>query len=164
MRLVPTLLVLGALALSACDALGSDPGAFSVTVAGDAAASFEGEPVTTVNPAPDPTERAYQFRLAAPGNRQVVTVTVVTDGRPTLLEGTYPVQRFSGDRRSGRAEATADLEDGFFFSLSGTLTVTRVTRDHVTGSFEFEGFGDEAETATVRGTFDADLDRNAITA
>lgn len=161
------LLLLGVLALPACDVFGSDAGSFEVSVTGDATASFAGEPVTIVNPAgtADPSEQRVQFRLAVPGNDEIVSISAASDGRPELAEGEYPIGRFGVDLGPGRAEATADLEGSqTFLSLSGTLTLTEVTDDWVRGSFEFEGVegGDGNRRVTVRGSFRADLDENVV--
>ena len=163
MRLVRSVLFLavGLLALPGCDVFGSDPGSFDVSVTGDATASFSGEPVTIINPA-GMSERRYQFRLAAPGNDQIVSITAVSDGSAELAEGEYPVGRFGVDLGSGRAEAAVDMEGNqTFLSRSGSLTLTEVTDDRVRGSFEFEAVGDGDEV-TVSGSFEADLDENTI--
>ena len=164
-RTLVAVLVLASGALSACDALGSDPGSFELTVTGDATASFSGEPVTIVNPLPTAGApgRQFQFRLATLGNRNVVSVTAGSEGDLDLAEGTYAVGRFGLDLAPGAAVATADLEGGqTFLSRSGTLTLTEVTDDRVRGSFEFEGVG-QSQAVTVRGSFDADLDNDVIT-
>ena len=58
--------------------------------------------------------------------------------------------------------ATAFLDEGDFLSVSGSLALAEVTGDWVRGAFEFEGVGPDGERVTVRGTFEADLDANAI--
>ncbi len=163
-RSVPVLAV-GLLVLPACDLFGSDPGSFSVSVTGDATASLSGEPVAIVNPdgSLEPSEQRYQFRLAAPGDDEIVSVSAASDGGPDLTEGEYSVGRFGLDLGSGRAEATVDLSGNrTFLSRSGTLTLAKVTDDRVRGSFQFEAVGDEGEV-TVRGTFEADLGNDTIT-
>ena len=173
MRLVRSVLFLaaGLLALPGCDIFGPGPGSFDVSVTGDVTTSFSGEPVTIINPDGmlGASERRYQFRLAVPGfstaaaaDRKIVSVSVGSEGGPELVEGTYPIGRLGVDFGPGQAEATASPgRTRTFLSLSGTLTLTEVMDDRVRGSFEFEAVAD-GEEITVTGSFEADLDENAI--
>jgi hypothetical protein len=93
------------------------------------------------------------------GSNRAITLVVVTNATGTFLIGQPPIVSSGASilLTQGTAQWTADTNRG-----SGTITLTSLTADRVTGTFEFEGQAVPTSSATgsrsvTGGTFTADF-------
>lgn len=152
--------------LAACDSAEEERGpAFSATVSGNIFASFSGIPVADQDPFAVPSGETgvvydLYFRGADSVYNAAITLTLVNS---TIQAQSYTIVPTPGVIPPGNAWASFGIREASnryrgFRNRGGTLTITRVSGNHVEGRFEFSASGDYTDQEVeVEGEFEAVL-------